>query len=106
MPDLTSSSVVVNRAASQTLSNGLTLFTKACTVTLTTHGSASAGERILATAFGLSSVEESTPWVKTDNAEIVPAGPAADRTFLLLKAAGTAAPAATSGAYNAVLKGY
>ena len=93
-------------SSSRTLSNGLTLFEKACTVTLSTNGSATAGERVLATAFGLSSFEEVTPFIKTDNAEIIPAGPCADRTYALLKAAGTAAPASTSGAYNVVVKGY
>jgi hypothetical protein len=110
MADITSSSVVVNRSSSQTLSSGLILWSKACTVTLTGQGTTT--NKILATAFGLSSFEETSSWVKTDNTEVVQAGPSNDRTLILLAdpddaaAANHITPADRTGAYNCVVKGY
>lgn len=104
MADLASSAVTTLRISSQTLSNGITLFTKACAVTLTTQGTVA--NKVLATAFGLSSFEESSSWSKTDNTEILVAGISNDRTHLLLKAAATGAPFDYAGAYNVYVKGF
>lgn len=104
MADLATSAVVVSRVSSRTLSNGIVLFEKACAVTLTTQGTVA--NKILATAFGLSAFEESSPWSKTDNTEIVVAGVSADRSYLLLKAAATNAPADYAATYNVYVKGY
>jgi hypothetical protein len=104
MADLASSAVTILRISSQTLSNGITLWTKACSVTLTTQGTVT--NKILATAFGLSAFEESSSWSKTDNTEVIVAGVSGDRSHLLLKAAGTNAPADFAATYNVYVKGY
>lgn len=104
MADLASNAVTTLRTSSQTLSNGVVLYSKACNVTLTTQGSAA--NKILATAFGLSAFEESSSWSKTDNTEVVVAGVSSDRSYLLLKAAGTNAPADYAATYNVYVKGY
>lgn len=96
----------MNRSASATLSSGLVLFTKHCTVTLVTQGSATSGERILATAFGLSSIEESSAFCKTDDAALYLAAPCNDRSYVILKAEAAVTPLAVSGAFNCVVKGY
>jgi len=106
MADLAASDVVVNKVSSATLSNGLTRFEKECTVTLAVHGDATSGQKILATAFGLSSFSEVSNFTKSDDTEVIPAAPAADKTFALLRAAATQAPATTSGTYKCVVKGY
>jgi hypothetical protein len=106
MADLTSSSVSVTRTAYEIRSNNLTLFEKAATVTLATHGDLTAGQLIPASAFGLSTIEECSPLTKTDDTVVVVANPSNDKANLLLKAAGTNAPAAYSGAYKCVIRGY
>lgn len=104
MADLTSGSVVVSRQWSATLSNGTTLFSKACSVTLSTMGSLT--NKIPATAFGLSSFERSSPWMKSTNDQVVPAGPSNDRSLLLLRASATEAVADHDGVYTCVVEGY
>lgn len=104
MADLGTSAVTILRQSSRTLSNGTVLWEKACVVTLTTQGTVA--NKILATAFGLSAFEESSSFSKNDNTEIVVAGVSADRSYLLLKAAGTNAPADFAATYNAYVKGY
>lgn len=104
MPDLASSAVSITRVSSETLSNGITLFTKACVVTLTTQGTTT--NKILATAFGLSAFEESSSFSKSDNLEVIVPGVSNDRSYLLLKAAATNVPADFAGTYNVYVKGY
>lgn len=104
MADLATSAVTVSRTDSRTTTPGTVLYSKACSVTLTTQGSAS--NKILATAFGLSAFEESSAWSKTDNTELIVAAISADRSYLLLKAAGSNAPADFAGAYVCYVKGY
>jgi hypothetical protein len=104
MADLASSAVTTLRISSETLSNGITLYTKACSVTLTTQGTVT--NKVLATAFGLSAFEESSSWSKSDNTEIIVAGVSNDRSHLILKAAGTNAPADYAGVYNVYVKGF
>lgn len=106
MADLTSSSVSITRQAYEVRSNALTLWEKAGSVTLSTHGDLTAGQLIPASAFGLSSFEECGTLVKSTNDILIVAGPSADRVNMLLKAAGTNAPAAASGVYSFVVKGY
>ena len=106
MATLTSSSVSVTRTAYETRSNGLVLWEKAGTVTLATHGTLSAGEEIPASAFGLSTFEDCAPLVKTDDTIILVAAPSHTKEYMLLKAAGTNAPAAVSGAHTFVVRGY
>ena len=104
MADLASSAVTVLRISSETLSNGITLYTKACSVTLSTQGTVT--NKILATAFGLSAFEESSAWSKSDNTEVVPAGISNDRSHLLLRALATNVPLDYAGAYNVYVKGF
>lgn len=104
MADLAPSAVTVLRQDSRALSNGITLWTKAVSVTLTTQGTVA--NKILATAFGLSAFEESSAWSKSDNTEVVVAGISNDRSHLLLKASGTNAPADYAGVYNVYVKGF
>jgi len=106
MADLTASDVVINRSSNKTRSDSLIEFEKHCTITLSVHGDATAGQLIPAAAFGLSSLEQASSAVKSDDAEIIPAGISNDRSFLMLRAAGTAAPATTSGVYNIVVRGF
>lgn len=106
MADLTSAGVVTNRTWSDTLSNGSVLYSKHVTVTLSTNGSASAGELIPASAFGLTSIEEVSTLVKSDDTILIVGGPNTARSAILLKATGTNAPASASGVYSFVVKGY
>jgi hypothetical protein len=64
MADLASTAVSVDKISFSTLSNGIVLYRKECTVTLTGQGGTT--NRILATAFGLSSVSLTSNWVTND----------------------------------------
>ena len=104
MADLVPGSVTIVRQDSRALSNGITLWTKAASVTLASMGTAA--NKVLATAFGLSAFEESSAWSKSDNTEVVVAGISNDRSYLLLKAAASGAPFDYSGVYNVYVKGF
>lgn len=106
MADLTPSGVVVARVASETRSNGLTFWEKYVAMTLATHGDLTAGQLIPASAFGLSTIEEVSSLVKSDDTLVLVATPSNDRQNILLKAAATNAPAAYSGVFKGVVKGY
>jgi hypothetical protein len=106
MADLTTAGVSVTRTAYEIRSNGLTLWEKAVTLTLATHGSASSGELIPASAFGLSTFEECSSFTKSDDTIILVAAPSNDKVNMLLKAAGTNAPASVTGTYKGVVRGY
>lgn len=62
-------------------------------VTLTLTGQGTATNKILASVLGLISISSATPAVKTDDTLVIDAAPSTDGTFLLLKAAGSNAPA-------------
>lgn len=76
-------------------------------LTLALTGQGDATDKILASVLGLSKIYECSPLVKDDNTLIIVAAPSADGTFLLLKAAGTNAPAvnATNGSYLCTVRG-
>ena len=105
MADLASSAVTTTRSSSSTLSNGITLYSKACSVVLSTQGSTS--NKVLATAFGLSTFEESSRWSKSDDTSVICAGVSGDRTYLLLKADGSGTPTdIVAGTYICYVKGF
>lgn len=106
MPDLTSSNVTVLRSWSTTLSNGLILQEKAVKMTLTAHGTLSTNEKIPATALSLTSIEECSPLMKSDDALLLLAGPSQDKLNLLIRAAGGNGIAAQTGDFYGVVKGY
>lgn len=65
--------------------------TKQLRLVLTAQGTTT--NKILASVLGFTKITYASPAVKSDNTLIVPAAPSIDGTMLLLKAAGTAAPA-------------
>lgn len=73
-------------------------------IVLSTMGTAA--NNIPATSFGLARFYGPTVLVKSDNADMLVGVPSANGTLLLLKAAGSNAPADFSGTYVGQVKGY
>lgn len=73
------------------------------TVVLSSMGSAT--NTIPAAAFGLSTILECTPLVKSDDSVVVVAHPSYSGAIILLKAAGTNAPADYSGTFRCIVRG-
>lgn len=106
MPDVTSIQVSVNKDSQLSLSNGMVQKRKQVTVTLPDNGTDADDKRIMASAFGLSSIEDCSPFISTENDEIIPAAVAENKLYILLSAAATDAPTTYSGTYNFVVLGY
>ncbi len=73
-------------------------------IVLSSMGSAT--NNIPATSFGLARFYGPVVLVKSDNSDMLLGTPSADGTLLLLKAAGSNAPADFSGTYVGQVKGY
>jgi hypothetical protein len=74
-------------------------------VTLAGNGDGTVGNDIPASAFGLQFIHSVTDVVKTDNTLVLSAAPKADGSGILLKAAGSNAPAQYTGVFNMRVKG-
>src|ERR1700678_2606187 len=68
-------------------------------------GNFGGGSDIPASAFGMSVIREVSGVTKSDNSVILVAAPKADGSGILLKAAGTNAPAQYTGTFNMRVKG-
>jgi hypothetical protein len=64
-----------------------------------------ATNKIQASVLGFRTIEHCTPLTIADNSVMLVAAPSYDGTLLLLKAAGTNAPADFSGTYECVVTG-
>lgn len=111
MADLATSGVVVDKVSSITLSNGIVLWRKECTVTLASMGSTT--NRILATAFGLSAISSTSNWISNDaTPRVVPAVFNYDRSLILLANLAEAVDANRtngtdlSGTFRCMIEGY
>ena len=74
-------------------------------VEITLSGQGTTANAIPATECNLDLFEGNSILTKDDNSAIVIGAPSADRTKLLLKAAGSAAPADQTGTFYGVLRG-
>jgi hypothetical protein len=74
-------------------------------VTLLAQGDGTAGNDIPASAFGMSQINSVTDIAKTDNSLVLVGAPKADGSGILLKAAGSNAPAQYTGIFNMRVKG-
>lgn len=83
--------------------NGKKLKAKKLTLVLTGQGDAT--DKILASVLGLTTIVEAGPAIASDNSVIVVASPSYDGTLLLLKAAGTNAPAVYTATVRVIVKG-
>lgn len=111
MADLASSAVSIDKISNTTLSNGIVLYRKECTVTLTSQGGIT--NRILATAFGLSSISLTSNWTSNDaTPKIYPAAPTYARDVILLSDitnvtdASKINPIDIAGTYRCTVEGY
>lgn len=77
------------------------LIVRECTIVLTGQGTAT--NKILASDLGFKGFKGSSIFTKSDNTEVLIGVPSYDKTFLLLKAAATNAPADFTGTYRAEL---
>lgn len=78
---------------------------KAKKLTLVLTGQGTATNKILASVLGLTSIVEAGPAITSDNASVIVASPSYDGTMLLLKAAGTNAPADFTATVDVIVKG-
>ena len=72
---------------------------------LTLTGQGTVADKITAEALGFHSIWNVSNAVEDDNSEVRPATPSADGSYVLLKAAGTFAPAAATGTYIITVTG-
>lgn len=99
MAALASTAVVVNRWFYTNARTGSRQ--KAVNVTLTLTGQGGATNKIPASVLNLTTVENATPFVKSDNSDVQVASAATDGTFLLL---GTT-PGDVTGTYSGTVYG-
>ena len=74
-------------------------------VTLTLTGQGSTTNTIPASVLGFTTIVKATPAIKSDNTVIVPAGPSADGTLLLLGGGASNAPADYTGTFTLEVSG-
>ena len=79
------------------------ILVRECTVVLTGQGTAT--NKILASTLGFKGFKGQSIFTKSDNTEVLIGIPSYDKTFLILKAAATNAPADFTGTYRAELSG-
>jgi hypothetical protein len=104
MASLASSGVTILDSWTEGGNNGKKLNVYKCSVVLSSMGTVANG--IPATAFRLSTIERVSPWTLSDNTIVLVAAPNVLKTAVLLKAAGTNAPADYSGTYECTVWGY
>lgn len=104
MAALDASAVTIDASWVEKGLGGKHIKVRQATVVLTGQGDAT--DTIAASLFDLTYIIECSPLVKSDDTLLVVSSPSYDRTILLLKAAGTAAPAnATNGTYKLTIRG-
>lgn len=104
MADLAQSAVVTRGSYTSGGNNGKKHRYFEVTATLAAMGTAA--NKVLATAFRLTNIVGCTPLVKTDDTLVIAAGPSTDGSMLLLKAAGTNAPADYTGEFKFIVWGF
>lgn len=103
MAALTSSAVTPTNYWLEKALGGKEIKVRQVTVVLTGQGDAT--DYIAASLFDLTEIIEASPLVKSDDSVTIVASPSYDKTKLLLKAAGTNAPATYSGTYKTTIRG-
>lgn len=98
MADLAATAVSISNSGYKSGINGKRYKTRDVVLTLTSQGTTS--NKILAGVLGLSAVAGCDPLVQDDNTDIVVGAPSYDGTVLLLKAAGSNAPADYTGTFK------
>lgn len=101
MADLAASAVTVLKT--KYMGTKKEILVKECTVVLSAQGTAT--NKILASILGLTYFQGISVFTKSDNTEVVLGVPSYDKTFLILKAAATNAPADFTGTYRAEISG-
>jgi hypothetical protein len=103
MADLASSAVVQTDNYYFGGPSGKKFVAYKATVTLAAMGSAT--NKILASAFGLVTIAGTSSWVISTEAEVLPAVPSVDGTYILLGGGASNAPADYTGEYTATVWG-
>lgn len=103
MADLAQTAVSITKATRLALTGGNRRILE---VSLTLTGQGTATNKINASVLGLTKIIESSPLTASDNSLVIVAAPSADGTYLLLKAAGTNAPADYTATLLGVIQGY
>lgn len=103
MATLASTAVVINRAWTNGGVTGKECSVRQVTLTLAGHGGAT--NTIPASVLSLTKIERASTFVKSDNAEALPASPSYDGSLLLLLADDNT-PADATGTYRGVVEGY
>jgi hypothetical protein len=107
MADLTSSNVTTSRSyRSSSKGDKAEDVVKQVTVVVTAAGSGGAGAKLPASAFGLTSITRVGSFVKDDNSLFVVATPNYTGTEILLKNAGSNAPADYTGTFKTFVQGF
>lgn len=104
MADLAQSAVTIVRAWSEGGVTGKELSCRQVTLVLTTQGGAT--NKIPASVLSLSKIEQASAFTGDADDLIYVAAPSYDGSFLMLKAAGTNAPADYADTIRGVVKGY
>lgn len=107
MADLASSAVTVRASFPLRDGFGKSRFesVRDLTVVLAAQGDGSAGSNIPAAALGFSAIYSVESITKSDNSIILVGAPKTDGSAILLKAAGTGAPAQYTGTFNMRVRG-
>lgn len=74
-------------------------------VTVALTGQGGGTNKILASAFGFSTFIDSSPWVSSDNTQILTAAPSYDKTYLQLVTSGGVTAADATGTFQARVRG-
>jgi len=107
MADLTSSSVTINRSAAiGSKSNKLVDNRYYMTAVLASHGTLVSGNRIPASAFGITKVTRVSNFVDSGGATVIPAGIDPTSTYVILGGGAANALANYTGTYSFVLDGH
>lgn len=103
MASLAASGVTTNDNYNEGGNNGKKFSVIEATVVLSSMGGTT--NKILASAFSLTTISRSTTLVKTDNSAAYLTAPSADGTFLLVFPTAADTPADVSGTFNITLHG-
>lgn len=104
MADLAASAVTILDSWTEGGNNGKKLNVYKCSATFTAMGTAT--NKLLATAFRLIQIERVSPFVADDNSLVIAAAPNVAGTLILLKAAGSNAPADYTDTFYFTVWGY
>jgi hypothetical protein len=105
MADLLRSNVTVLDSWTEGGTNGKRYSTLRIQAAVTTAGSGATTEKIPASAFGMSSIVDTSEWVNSGNTAVISAAPNYAGTEILLSNGGTTAPTSASGTFRANITG-